>query len=163
MELIDRNILRILDLIYVPFERVVKRDFFRYGVCGVTNVLFDWVLYFVLYNFVIGHDNLDLRLVVMSPHIAALMFSFPVSLMTGFYLARHISFRESTVKKKTQMWRYGAVVGMNILINYVCMKLFVDVCGIYPTPSKMITTVVTTVFSYLAQKHFSFKTAKQDN
>jgi len=91
---------------------------------------------------------------------AALAFSFPVSLMTGFYLARHISFRSSKLKKRTQLWRYVSVVGMNILINYLCLKLFVDVMGIYPTPSKMITTGITTVFSFLAQKNFSFKTGK---
>ncbi|MBQ2050717.1 MAG: GtrA family protein [Paludibacteraceae bacterium] len=160
MNAFDKLIITVIDFFYPPFKRLISIDVFRYGVCGGANVVFDWVLYFVLYNFVIRHQNVDLGLVTLSPHIAALAFSFPVSLMTGFYLARHISFRSSKLRKRTQLWRYVSVVGMNILINYLCLKLFVDVMGIYPTPSKMITTGITTVFSFLAQKNFSFKTGK---
>ena len=44
-----------------------------------------------------------------------------------------------------------------IMLNYACLKLFVEVCGFYPTPSKAVTTAVTIVYSYVMQKYFSFR------
>ena len=160
MNRLDKHLISAIDFFYPPFRKIVPVEFFRYGVCGSANVLFDWVLYFFLYNFVIRHQNVNLGLVTLSPHIAAFTFSFPISLMTGFYLARHISFKSSTLKRHTQLWRYISVVFVNILINYLCLKFFVDVCNFFPTPSKMITTLITTVFSFVAQKYFSFRTHK---
>ena len=31
---------------------LVSRQFFRYGACGSANMVLDWVLYFLIYNFV---------------------------------------------------------------------------------------------------------------
>ena len=42
-------------------------------------------------------------------------------------------------------------------ILYFGLKLFVELCGIYPTPSKMIITIITIVISFFGQKYFSFK------
>ena len=40
---------------------------------------FDIVLYFLLYNFVLQKQNLDLSFVVISPEIAAFLITFPVT------------------------------------------------------------------------------------
>lgn len=157
----DTLLTRAIDAIYSVMPASIRAHFprqvFRYGICGGGNVLFDWVLYFILYNFVIGHHNLSLPFVTLSPHIAALVFSTPVSFLSGFYLQRHISFPDSYLQRHTQLWRYFSVYLVNILLNYVFLKLFVDGLDFYPTPSKMLTTVIVTVFSFLAQKHFTFQ------
>ena len=46
-----------------------------------------------------------------------------------------------------------------LLLNYGFLKLFVDVFGWYPTPSKLVTTVFVVIFSYLSQKNYTFKEA----
>ncbi len=162
----DNFALQLLTGIYIllpaRLQKLITPQIWRYGICGATNVLFDWVLYFVLYNFVICHRNVNLIVVTLSPHIAALAFSVPVSLTTGFYLQRHISFPESTLHRHTQIWRYVSVYIVNILLNYVFLKLFVDALGFFPTPSKILTTFIVTIFSFLAQKHFTFRHTKKD-
>ena len=35
----------------------------RYAICGGGNMVFDWVLYFLLYNFVIGHEIVKLSII----------------------------------------------------------------------------------------------------
>ena len=55
--------------------------------------------------------------------------------------------------------RYALSVVGSILLNYVCIKLFVEVVGIWPTPAKTLTTVVSVVYSYLAGRYFTFKKA----
>ena len=57
--------------------------------------------------------------------------------------------------------RYLMLVLVCILLNYVFIKLFVEQFGIYPTPAKMLTTIIVVSFSYLTQKHFTFRVATQ--
>ncbi len=152
-----RQITHIIDFFYPPFRRFMPVSVFRYLACGGSNVVFDWCLYFVLYNFIFQKTIVDLGFVAFTPHIAALVFSFPISLLTGFYLSHSITFHGSILRRRVQLARYLMIVAINLLINYFCLKIFVEVLGFYPTPSKMITTVFTTIFSYFAQKHFSFK------
>ncbi len=154
-------LLRIIDFFYKPFAAIVPRDFFRYGFAGGLNMAFDWVLYFVLYHYAFHAQVVDFGFVAFTPHIAAFVFKFPITFLTGFWLSRHISFSGSQLMRRTQLLRYLLVVAACILIHYACLKLFVEVCGIYPTPSNMLTTLITTVFSYFSQKHFTFRKIRE--
>lgn len=156
-ETVGRWITIVIDFFYPPFRRFISLQFFRYGVSGVGNILFDWLLYFSIYNFVLKHQMLELGFVTLSSHIAALFFTFPVTLISGFLLQKYVTFTESELTGKTQLYRYSLVVLANLLLNYLGLKLLVDILGIYPTPSKMIVTVITTMFSYFSQKKFTFK------
>ncbi|MBO7315747.1 MAG: GtrA family protein [Paludibacteraceae bacterium] len=146
-----------IDFFYPAFRPLMSVQMFRYGVCGVANMMLDWVLYFLSYNFVLQKQVLDFGFVAFTPHIGSLVISFPITFFTGFLLSKYISFQQSALKWKTQLLRYLMVVLGCLLINYVCLKLFVEICHFYPTPSKMITTIFTVLFSYFSQKNFSFK------
>jgi putative flippase GtrA len=115
------------------------------------------VLYAFLYNIVFQKEIFDLGFIAFTPHIAAFFTQFPITFASGFWLNRYVSFSESTLKGRTQIIRYLSIVICCITINYIGLKFFVEVCHIYPTPSQMINTLITTIFSYFAQKHFSFK------
>lgn len=152
-----RFLTKIIDWFYLPFIRkFIPKDMFRYAACGGGNLLFDWVLFFLLYHFVFDKMNWDLGWVVISPHIAALLVSFPISTLTGFWLQNNIAFSGSPLREHTKLLRYFMVVGVNLLINYAGLKLFVEGFHFYPTPSKMAITLVTVVVSYLSQKYFTF-------
>ena len=68
-----------------------------------------------------------------------------------------VTFTQSSLRGYKQLGRYILIVIVNLLVNYFGLKLFVEVCGIYPTPSKMIITIVTVIISFFGQKYFSFK------
>lgn len=155
---IGERVRRFVIIFYPPFKKMCSEQFFVYGVCGAANTLFSWFLYWFLYNFVLQKENLDLGIVVFKPHIAAFFIQFAITFVSGFWLNRYVSFSTSSLKKRVQIPRYLSVVTTCVLINYWGLKLFVEVLGIYPTPSQMLNTVVTTTFSFFAQKHFAFKT-----
>ncbi len=155
--LTGKFISNIIDFFYPPFRRYFSLQFFRYGVSGAGNMAFDWVLYFIIYNFIIQKQLVNLGIVTLSPHIATLFITFPITLFTGFLLQKYVTFTASEMRGKDQLVRYSAVVAANLLINYFGLKLLVDVLQIYPTPSKMIVTVFTTMFSYFSQKKFTFR------
>lgn len=139
------------------FKKLVSIQFFRYGFCGGSNMVLDWVLYFLVYNFVLRHQMLELGFVTLSSHIATLCIVFPITLFTGFWLNKYVTFTQSSLRGWHQLYRYIVIVIINLLVNYLGLKLFVDVCGFYPTPSKMLVTVITVAISYFGQKYYSFR------
>ncbi|MAP79983.1 MAG: phenylalanine 4-monooxygenase [Aequorivita sp.] len=154
------SIIKFIDAFYFLFRSILPLKTYRYAVCGGSNVLFDIFLYFIFYNFIFAKQNVDLFFVVLSPHIASLFFVFPITFVTGFLLQKFITFNTSYLPWQVQFFRYF-LVGMGALVlNYICLKLLVDGLGFYPTPSKILTTVIVVVYSYLLQNGFSFKSVK---
>jgi hypothetical protein len=151
-------LIRGIDLLYIPqIRKIVSRDIFGYGICGGANMVLDTLWYFVLYHYVVCEQFVDLGIVVMSPHIATLCLVFPITFFTGFWLNRHVAFRVTHLHSRRQLVRYALSVVGSIVINYVCMKLFVESFHLWPTPSKMLTTVISVVYSYLAARYFTFR------
>lgn len=130
---------------------------FKYAATGGMNTALDIFLYFIFYNFVLKKENLELGFYAISPHIAAFLLSFVFTFPIGFLLAKFISFPDSYLRKRIQLFRYGLTVIGSIVLNYIFLKLFVESVGIYPTPSKIITTFIVIIFSYTSQKYFTFK------
>ena len=153
-------ITRIIDFFYPPFSRYFSVSLFRYAVTGVSNLVLDWVLYFLVYQFVLHKQMLHLGIVTLSSHIAAMIIVFPITFFTGFLLQKYVTFTASALRGRVQIIRYLVVVLANLLINYTGLKLLVDVIGIFPTPSKMIVTIITTMFSYFSQKKYTFRGVK---
>lgn len=156
---LTRTLTRLIDLLYVkPLRRIVPPQTFRYAACGGLNMALDLSLYFLLYNFVLDKRVVHVDgIVAISPYIAAFLIVFPITFLTGFWMNRHIAFHSSPLRGRVQLFRYLLSVCGSILLNYACLKLFVEVCGFYPTPSKAVTTAVTIVYSYVMQKYFSFR------
>lgn len=155
---VAERIIRLIDAVYIyPVNRIFSRQFFRYGVCGATNMTLDAVWYFLIYHFVVAKRFIDLGFVVVSPHISALILVFPITFLTGFWLNRHVAFVATNYESRKQLARYALTVVGSILLNYVCMKLFVEHFGIWPTPSKLLTTVISVAYSFLAAKYYTFR------
>ena len=159
----SKFITKIIDFFYHPFEKWMSRQLFRYAACGGGNMVLDWVLYFLIYNFVIGHQLVYIRLTsdyefCLTPHIATLCIVFPITLLTGFWLQKYVTFTASQLNGWRQLGRYIVIVAVNLAINYFGLKLCVETFGWYPTPSKMAITVLTVIISYLGQKYYTFRT-----
>ena len=153
-------IIQIIDYFYSPFQRFIPLETFRYAATGGFNTVLDITLYFLCYNFVIDKHVIDLQIVSISPHIAAFLIVFPVTFFSGFLLARYITFTNSEIRGKIQLIRYLISVSGSIFLNYLFLKILVEFGGLWPTLSKIITTVIVVIYSYFVQKFFTFKTAR---
>lgn len=133
---------RCIDLFHVgPVAAIVPRQTFRYAACGAMTLGLDACWYALFYHLVFRASNFDLGFVVVSPHVAALVLVFPITFFTGFWLNREVAFRRFAVPSGTQLIRYALSVGGSILLTYGCIKFFVEVCGLWPTPSKVATKI----------------------
>ncbi|MBO7458037.1 MAG: GtrA family protein [Paludibacteraceae bacterium] len=168
MNKLAQIITKIIDFFYRPFRNIMSEQLFRYAACGGGNLVLDWVLYFLIYNFVIGHELVNLQFTIynlqfaqaITPHIATLCIVFPITLLTGFWLQKYVTFTQSNLHGARQLARYISIVALNLAINYFGLKLCVEIWGWYPTPSKIFITLITVAISYFGQKYYSFRIKK---
>ena len=155
---IARSFISVIDALYVPpFSRLVSREIFGYGLCGAFNMALDTLWYFVIYHYIIAERFIDLGFVLVSPHIASLVVVFPITFFTGFWLNKYVAFRVTDYSKHNRLIRYAFSVLGSIVLNYVSMKLLVEYFMLWPTPSKMLMTLITACYSFLAAKFYTFK------
>ena len=165
MNKLAQIITKIIDFFYRPFEKRIPRQLFRYAACGGGNLVLDWVLYFITYNFIIGHKIVNVQFTIfnvqfaqaITPHIAALCIVFPITLLTGFWLQKYVSFTASDLHGVRQLGRYTLIVAVNLAINYYGLKLCVETLNWFPTPSKIVITLLTVIISYFGQKYYTFR------
>ena len=130
-------ITKIIDFFYPPFRKWMPQQVFRYAACGGGNMVLDWVLYFLIYNFVIGHEIVHLSFGLgdwsfeqaLTPHIATLCIVFPITLLTGFLLQKYVTFTQSNLHGARQLIRYITIVIVNLAVNYFGLKLCVEIWG----------------------------------
>lgn len=151
-------ITKAIDFFYVkPLRTIVSQQVFRYLACGAMTALLDAVWYYAIYHYIVAEQFIDLGVVIVSPHISALCIVFPITFFTGFWLNRNVAFRATDLSSLPQLAKYALTVIGSIALNYACMKLFVEGLGIWATPSKMLTTAVCSIYSFLAGRYFTFR------
>jgi len=147
----------LLDLFYPPFRKIMPIQTFRYAACGGINTLLGLTVYFIGYEYLFARENFDFGFFAFKPHIAALFLSFCVSFVVGFLLNKFVVFTGSNLRGRIQLFRYFLSFSLNLVINYLLLKFFVELLLWNALISQVITTVIIISFSYLSQKHFSFK------
>ncbi len=154
-------ILSVVDFFYPPFSRFLPKHTFRYLACGGSNTMLDIALYYCSYHYVLHAQEISVfGLFNISPHIMAFIIAFCITFPIGFTLSKYIVFPESQLKGRIQLFRYVVLVALMLTMNYLFLKLFVEVLYFYPTVAKVVTTIIVAVFSYISQKNFSFKMEK---
>lgn len=164
-------IIKCIEFFYPPFRKLIPIQTFRYMACGGANVTLDILVYYISNHYLLNKEVVTTSRgavveIVQTPvgpmgaHIASFIISFLVSFPVGFYLSKMVVFTESTLRGRVQLFRYFLLVLACILLNYVFIKFFVEHFGIYPTVSKILTTVIVVTFSYITQKRFTFKSTK---
>lgn len=147
----------VLDWFYPPFKRIMPIQTFRYAACGGGNVLLDFCIYTFSYTLLFNQSYVETPILTITPHIASFLLAFCVSFPLGFFLNRYVVFDSRETRKREQLPKYFGVAMMAFLINYFCLKVFVETFELNAIVARAITIVVAVAFSYYAQKHFTFK------
>lgn len=134
---------------------------FRYAVSGASNTVLGLAIYYITYKFILREKDFDFGFYAFKSHNAALFISFCVTFIVGFFLMKYVVFDDSKMKGKVQLVRYFFVCMFNLVLNYLLLMIAVERFHIYPTIAQLGTTVFVILFSYLAQRHFTFKRANK--
>lgn len=157
---VQKAIFAVLDIFYPLFRRFMPLQTYHYMACGGTNTFMGLLIYFLSYNYILKKHVLHIGVLAFKPHIAALFISFLYTFPVGFYLSMYVVFQGSYLRRRVQLFRYFLVIMGCMIINYLCLKIFVEYLDWFPTPSQLITTFIVILFSYFTQRHFSFRTEK---
>ncbi len=156
-----QKITSFIDVFYPLFIRWMPIQTFRYLVCGSTNTLLGLLLYFIGYQYLFIRQVFDLGFFAFKPHVAALFLSSTMSFFIGFLLNKYVVFIGSTLKGRIQLFRYFLAFAFNLLVNYLMLKVLVEICLWDVMISQISTTTLVICISYLVQKNFSFKIKKE--
>lgn len=130
---------------------------FRYAASGGINTFLGLVVYYISFKFILEAENLELGFFAFKPHVAALFISFLFSFPFGFFLMKYVVFSDSKMKGKVQLFRYFMLYLFNLVLNYFLLKLFVETLSIYAVFAQILTTVIIILFSYVAQRNYTFR------
>ena len=158
--MLAKFIVQVLEWFYPFFRRFMPKQTYMYAACGGGTTLLGLLVFFTSYNFIFRKQLVHLPFITFSPHIAAMIASFLVSFPTGFYLARYVVFSGSLLRGRHQLMRYFGTTMGSLVLNYVNLKIMVDIFKFYPTIAQIINTVLVITFSYFMQKHFAFTQKK---
>lgn len=150
-------ILPLIDFFYPPFRRLMNLQTFRYAASGGGNVLLGFLVYFISFRYILQENDLHFGFYAFKAHVAALFLSFCITFPVGFFMSKYVVFSDSKIKGKIQLFRYFMICMFNLALNYILLKIFVERFYVYPVLAQVLTTAIVIIFSYLAQRHFSFK------
>jgi putative flippase GtrA len=151
------KIIAFIDFFYPPFRRLMPEQTFRYAVCGGANTVLGLLIYFISYQYIFEKQDFDFGFFAFKPHIAALFVSFCINFVVGFVLMKFVVFVDSNLKGRIQLFRYLLAFSFNLVLNYLLLKVFVELLHMPALLSQFITTCIVVTVSYISQKHFSFK------
>ncbi len=135
---------------------------YRYAATGGSNVLLGFIVYVVSFKYIFHEKDFDFGFYAMKAHVAALAVSFFVTFPIGFFMSKYVVFSDSNMKGRIQLFRYFMIAMFNLALNYILLKTFVEVLKLYPVIAQVFTTVIVVVFSYLAQRNFSFRITDEE-
>ena len=148
----------VINFFYPYFRRFMPLQTFKYAACGGGNTILDITLFYISVHYLFKTPLVPTPLgFPIKQHVAAFLVSFSITFPLGFYMSRTIVFPGSTIRGRIQLFRYFVLVMICLCLNYLFIRLFVEQCHLYPTVSKILTTFIVVGFSFLTQKHFTFK------
>jgi putative flippase GtrA len=130
---------------------------FRYAASGGSNVVIGFLVYTISFSFLFKQQVFDLGFYALKAHTAALVLSFFVTFPFGFFMSKYVVFSDSDMKGSVQLFRYLMVSLFNLFLNAILLKTLVEVLRFDAILSQVATIVIVVIFSYVAQRNFSFK------
>ncbi|TKC08730.1 GtrA family protein [Pedobacter frigoris] len=159
-----KSLIKLIDFFYPPFSRWLPIHTFRYIVSGGSTALCGIISYYIAYNWILHQENVQVDFPflpkLITGHSLALVISTFASFLWGFTLNKYLIFTKSNLKGRVQMFRYAAVMGINLGLNFAMLKYMVEGLHFYPSISQAFITITLSLCSYFLQKHFTFRVKK---
>ena len=154
-------ILPIIDFFYPPFKKLMNLQTFRYAASGGGNTLLGLIIYTISFKYIFAEQTFHLPFYALKGHVAALMASFVITFPVGFFMSKYVVFNDSNMKGRIQLFRYFMVCLFNLVLNYLLLKIMVERFQIYAVIAQVLTIGIVIIFSYIAQRNYSFKASEQ--
>lgn len=154
---IRKTVLAVVDFFYPLFKRFMPLQTYRYAACGGVNMIFDIAVFTYINTYMLQQKVVYIGPFAFKSYVVAFVISFCLTFPVGFYLSRYVVWQQTETKKRIQIFRYFLIVAACVGLNYILLNVFIQEFHWWPFVSKLVTTVIVVVFSYLTQRNFSFR------
>ena len=118
----------------------------RYIFAGGTGAGINFLIYFFLMR------------VFHVWYIFASIISFTLSTFAGFYLQKHITFKnKDRQNEKKQISYYYMVSSINLILNVILLSFFVEILNIDPVLAKISSLAILAIWSFFVYQKIIFK------
>jgi putative flippase GtrA len=148
-----------LDIFYPIVKKLMSKTTYYYAVCGASNMVLSWVLFYLFYNYLFQQQKWTIPLINMAvnAYTISAAICFVISFSIGFTLLKYVVFTASEIKGRIQLFRYGISALISFVTSYAILRLLIEVFGIYASISNVIASVIVAIISYLIQRNFTFR------
>jgi putative flippase GtrA len=148
-----------LDIFYPIVKKLMSKTTYYYAVCGASNMVLSWVLFYLFYNYLFQQQKWTIPLINMAvnAYTISAAICFVISFSIGFTLLKYVVFTASEIKGRIQLFRYGISALISFVTSYAILRLLIEVFGVYASISNVIASVIVAIISYLIQRNFTFK------
>ena len=154
--------LPVIDFFYPPFKKLMSLQTFRYAASGGGNTVLGLIIYYISFKYLFAEKIFHFGFYAFEGHVAALIVTFFITFPVGFFMAKYVVFSDSKIKGRIQLFRYLMICLFNLALNYLLLKVFVEKFHIYPVLAQLLTIIIVVLFSYIAQRNFSFKASPDE-
>ncbi|WP_200977579.1 GtrA family protein [Echinicola sp. 20G] len=156
---------RFLALFYPVFKKLLPYQVYAYLAVGGINTALNILLFILFFQWILPIEGMAIGGYGIASYTIALLMAFLITIPTGFWLSKYFAFNSNKhcqkAKAAGQLGKYFLVVLQGLVSDYALLKLLIEVCHIYPTIAKVLSTMIVLLINYLLQKHFTFKTKMQ--
>ncbi len=138
-------------------HKITSNNVVRFFLSAGVATLVDVIVYFITINYFIKESRVQIGNYSASDHNFALCISYSFGVVVNFLLTKYAVFNESELGGVKQFRRFALIAFLGFFANYGLLRLFVEVFGFYPTPSRIIAALSLGVASYYVHKLFTFK------
>ena len=130
----------------MQFLTVERRQQMRFLLAGAWNTAFGYLAFLLAYELLGGSYA----------SVPALILGYAIALPQSYAVQRFAVF-QSRSAWRAQFSRFALVNTSIFVANLVLLPIAIRLCDVDPRVAQAIFILLTTIISYLAHKHFSFK------
>lgn len=143
-------------------QKFLKRRLLRFFLSAGIAAIADFVMYFIMINFVLEKSTINVFGRIFKAHEFAFYISYSFGVLVNFTLTKFTVFNNSTLKSRQQFSRFVLIAFIGFYANYGLLKLFVELFGFIPTFSRILAALSLAFVSYYVHKLFTFSVNKDD-
>ena len=116
---------------------------FKFVIVGGTATIIDWIIYYLLYNF------------LHIPPLIANILSFSVSVIYNYIASVKWVFNVNQEKSKKRMFIEFMIFSiLGLLLSELLLWILIDLLSINAMISKIVATAIVMVFNFITRKIF---------
>jgi len=134
----------IKDIIYKLYNKLIIIEFFRYFLVGVIATIIDWGIFYIL------------ALGINLYYQFSLFISFALGSITNYSLNKIFTFRCKSKRIIRQFFVFSNLALISLLLSAAIMFIFVDLVSLHKMISRITTSFIMLVATYLMNKYLTF-------